>query len=320
MNDYVPFQTPNLVWDYTIAIYLFLLGIASGTTILAVLYKRSRKLEKPSENWLIRSTAVLAPGSVTLGLLILIFHLTKPWTFWYLMFNYQFSSIMSMGVMMFQVYMAVIFLWLAIIFKDLIACLINRFVPKLNFVAKWLGVAEKFINPIELFLLFLAVVLGAYTGFLLSALVSYPMLNNPVLPILFLVSGASSGVAALLIAILTVGKLSTHSDEVHFLHKIETPTVLVEMVVLFCFFVGLYYGGGAKTLSAVNALTGFWGTIFWVCVVDIGLLLPFLANQFANDKLKHQKGFIIALASCGLFGILCLRLFILYAGQMTIAG
>lgn len=61
MNDYVAFQTPNLVWDSTIAIYLFLLGIASGSTLLAVLYKRIHRLSHPSENWIIRSTAVMAP-------------------------------------------------------------------------------------------------------------------------------------------------------------------------------------------------------------------------------------------------------------------
>ena len=45
--DYpVPFHTPNLVWDSTIAIYLFLLGISSGAVQLAIAYKRSNKLMK----------------------------------------------------------------------------------------------------------------------------------------------------------------------------------------------------------------------------------------------------------------------------------
>ncbi len=41
-----------------------------------------------------------------LGLLILVFHLTRPWTFWKLMFHYSFTSVMSMGVMLFQLYKA----------------------------------------------------------------------------------------------------------------------------------------------------------------------------------------------------------------------
>ena len=319
MSEYVPFQTPNLVWDSTIAIYLFLLGISAGSTLLAVLYKRSHKVVDPSQSWIIRSTAILAPGSIIIGLTLLIFHLARPWTFWFLMFNYQFDSVMSMGVMLFQVFMATLFLWLAIIFKNLIASLIARFMPKLKFVVSLIGVAEKFTQIIELFLAFLSIALGAYTGFLLSALISYPMLNNPLLPILFLVSGTSSGIAALLVAILVVGKVSTHSDEVHFLHKFETPTVLFELLLLFAFFVGLYFGGGQKTLSAVNALSGFWGTVFWVGVVLVGILFPLIANQLASEKLKHHKGFIVLLATAGLIGVLCLRYFILYAGQLTIA-
>lgn len=319
MNDYVPFQTPNLVWDSTIAIYLFLLGISAGSTLLAVLYKRSRQLAKPSESWIIRSTAIMAPGAIIIGLTLLIFHLARPWTFWFLMFNYQFDSVMSMGVMLFQVFMAVLFLWLAIIFKDLIATLIARFLPKLKFVLGLIDIAAKFTNLIELLLALLAVALGAYTGFLLSALISYPMLNNPVLPILFLASGTSSGIAALLIAILVVGKVSTHSDEVSFLHKFETPTVLCEILLLFAFFVGLYFGGGQKTLAAVNALSGFWGSVFWIGVVLIGLLFPLITGQIVSEKTKHNKGFIVLLAAAGLIGVLCLRYFILYAGQLTIA-
>lgn len=318
MNDYVPFHTPNIVWDSTIAIYLFLLGVASGSTLLAVLYKRSRKLANPSENWIIRSAAVLAPGSVIVGLLLLIFHLTKPWTFWYLMFNYQFNSIMSMGVMLFQVYMAVFFLWAAIIFKDLIATLINRFFPPFKFVVKLLGIAEKFINPIEFLLLLLAVLLGVYTGFLLSDLISYPMLNTLWLPALFLASGTSSGIAALIVAVLLVGKKSTHSDEIHFLHKFERPTVIFEILMLIGFFTNLYLGGGQKTVAVQNALSGFWGSVFWIGVVGVGILFPLLSGLLANKKLQHTKGFMLLIAFAGLTGVVCLRYFILYAGQMTI--
>lgn len=319
MNNYVAFHTPNLVWDSTIAIYLFLLGVASGSTLLAILYKRTHKLVNPSENWLVRCTAVIAPGSVILGLLLLIFHLTKPWTFWYLMFNYQFHSIMSMGVMLFQIYLSMMFLWIAIIFRELIATLINRFIPAFKFVVKLLDFAAKFTNPLEIFLLLLAVLLGVYTGFLLSDLISYPMLNTLWLPPLFLASGTSSGIAALLLAVLIIGKLSPHSNEVHFLHKFEKPTVIAECILLIAFFTNLYLGGGQKTVAVINALTGFWGAVFWIGVVGLGILFPQVCNLIANEKRKHQKSFMIVLAIAGLIGVLCLRYFILYAGQLTIA-
>lgn len=318
--DYpVPFHTPNLVWDYTIAIYLFLLGISSGAVQLAIAYKRSNKLENLSQNWIIRSGVILGSVPTLIGLTLLIFHLTRPWTFWKLMFNYQFNSVMSMGVMLFQIYMLFLVIWGVVIFKKEIEALINRFMPKLQFVMKLIGIAERIVSPVEVILFILAAVLGAYTGFLLSALISYPMLNNPVLPALFLASGTSSGIAATFLIILIAGKLKGDSHESHFIHKFEVPIMVTELGLIVCFFVGLHFGGGQKTVALHNALSGFLGVVFWVGVLIIGILIPLIANMFVNDRLKYNRNFIILVSIFDLIGVFCLRFFILYAGQLTVA-
>ncbi|EEX50871.1 cytochrome c nitrite reductase subunit NrfD [Pasteurella dagmatis] len=316
-----PFHFPSLVWDHTIAVYLFLLGISAGAAMLAVLLKRAGLAgDDPSENNVIRCTAFLAPLSIIIGLVILIFHLTKPWTFWYLMFNYSTTSIMSMGVMLFQVYMLFLMLWLAIIFHKLVARLIEKYAKLFAFVNKLIAVATKFTGLIEIILIILSVLLGAYTGFLLSALISYPMLNNPVLPILFLASGTSSGVAALIVCTLLFTKEDTHSKSLAFIHKFEVPVVCIEIFLLAAFFIGLYLGGGQKTVAFETALlSGFWANVFWIGVVGIGLVLPLILNAIANHQLKHTKGFMVFVSCLGLIGVLCLRFFILYAGQMTLA-
>lgn len=316
-----PFHFPSLVWDEIIAIYLFLLGISAGATMIAVLLKRSGIAgSNPSENNIIRCAAIIAPTTLLLGLTILIFHLTKPWTFWYLMFNYHHTSIMSMGVMLFQVYMVFLLLWLAFIFKTLVAQLINRFLPKLAFINNIIEKLERFSSPVEIILVFLSVLLGAYTGFLLSALISYPMLNNPVLPALFLASGTSSGIAALMMASLLFTKESTHSPALSFVHKFELPVVLIEAFLLFAFCIGLFLGGGQKTVALYNAIGGgFWSYVFWIGLVGIGLIAPLFLNAVASETVKHRKGFILFVAGLSLFGVLCLRFWALYAGQMTLA-
>ena len=294
MNEHIPFHTPNLVWDSTIAIYLFLLGISSGAVQLAIAYRNSFKIEKPSENWMIRSAAILGTIPTLIGLTLLVFHLTKPWTFWKLMFNYNGTSVMSMGVMLFQAYMAVLVVWIAIMFKDWLAVLINRYLPMFKFVLPWIDFAEsKLLKPIEFVLFTLAAVLGAYTGFLLSALISYPMLNNPVLPALFLASGTSSGIAATFLMILIVGKLSGDSKEIHFIHKFEVPIMVTELGLLVAFFVGLHFGGADKQLALHNALTGTWGMVFWVGVFLIGILIPLIANLFGSHTVKYSPNCII---------------------------
>ncbi|ABN73211.1 cytochrome c nitrite reductase subunit NrfD [Actinobacillus pleuropneumoniae] len=322
MNSYIPFQTPNLVWDSTIAIYLFLLGISSGAVQLAIAYRNSgAKIAKNSDNWVIRSAAILGTLPTLIGLTLLIFHLTKPWTFWKLMFNYNGTSVMSMGVMLFQVYMAVLVVWIAIMFKDWLAVLVNRYLPMFKFVLPLVDFAEtRLLKAIEFVLFVLAAVLGAYPGFLLSALISYPMLNNPVLPALFLASGTSSGIAATFLVILLAGKLSGESNEVHFMHKFEVPIMVTELGLLVAFFVGLHFGGADKQLALQNALSGFWGTIFWVGVFFIGILIPLVANIFGSHSLKHNVKFIILVSIFDLIGVLCLRYFILYAGQLTVAS
>ena len=321
MNEHIPFHTPNLVWDSTIAIYLFLLGISSGAVQLAIAYRNSFKIEKPSENWMIRSAAILGTIPTLIGLTLLVFHLTKPWTFWKLMFNYNGTSVMSMGVMLFQAYMAVLVVWIAIMFKDWLAVLINRYLPMFKFVLSWIDFAEsKLLKPIEFVLFTFAAVLGAYTGFLLSALISYPMLNNPVLPALFLASGTSSGIAATFLMILIAGKLSGDSKEVHFIHKFEVPIMVTELGLLVAFFVGLHFGGADKQLALHNALTGTWGMVFWVGVFLIGILIPLIANLFGSHTVKYSPKFIILVSIFDLIGVFCLRFFILYAGQLTLSA
>ncbi len=215
MTQTSAFHFESLVWDWPIAIYLFLIGISAGLVTLAVLLRRFYPQAGGADSTLLRTTLIVGPGAVILGLLILVFHLTKPWTFWKLMFHYSFTSVMSMGVMLFQLYMVVLVLWLAKIFEHDLLALQQRWLPKLGIVQKVLSLLTPVHRGLETLMLVLAVLLGAYTGFLLSALKSYPFLNNPILPVLFLFSGISSGAAVALIAMAIRQRSNPHSTEAH---------------------------------------------------------------------------------------------------------
>lgn len=52
------------------------------------------------------------------------------------MFHYSFTSVMSMGVMLFQLYMVVLVLWLAKIFEKEVIALQQRWLPRLGIVQK----------------------------------------------------------------------------------------------------------------------------------------------------------------------------------------
>lgn len=96
--------------------------------------------------------------------------------------------------------------------------------------------------------------------------------------------------------------------------------VLAEAFLLFAFFFGLYLGGGQKTIAFETALLGgFWASVFWIGVVGIGIVLPLLLNAFAEEQLKHKKGFMLLISINFNRGILLALTKALYAGQMTLA-
>ena len=225
---------------------------------------------------------------------------------------------MAIGVMLFQTYMALLIVWLVGVFQDeAIAVRRWMFGTRLAFIDPLVRLCVKFEKLVEPLLLLNAAALGAYTGFLLAALKSYPMLNSPVLPVLFLISGLSSGVAAATLMALTVFKDHAHDPAVEFIHRFELPLVFAEIFLLFCFFAGLYYGGGQKTASLSVALGGgFWANVFWFGVCGIGILAP-LAIRFLNPAGKHSKAQVLLSCILSLCGILMLRYYILYAGQLT---
>ncbi|MEQ9889637.1 cytochrome c nitrite reductase subunit NrfD [Pectobacterium aroidearum] len=316
------FTFDTLVWDWPIAVYLLLVGISAGMVTLSMLLRHYVPSEYHGSNRLIKATAIVAPLAVILGLAILIFHLTQPLTFWYLMVFYNPTSIMSLGVMLFQVYFVVMLLWLITLYHDEWLTQLEAVWHRPALAAKVRKLAAMIVNKaaiIENLLLVLAILLGCYTGFLLSALKSFPLLNNPVLPVLFLVSGTTSGIAVMLLASAWGNTTSSHSRSLHFLHRVETPVVYAELFLLFAFFIGLLLGGGQKVVAAQTALSGFWGAVFWIGIIGIGIVIPSIANRVRKPSVHASKGQLITLAVMSLFGVFLLRLFVLYAGQMTVA-
>ncbi|EKO3832622.1 cytochrome c nitrite reductase subunit NrfD [Vibrio harveyi] len=315
------FHFDSLVWDWIIAIYLFLAGMSAGAVMIALYLKRKVIEGDPANNGIMKAMAWLAPFGIISGLVILIFHLTKPLEFWKIMIYYNPTSVMSMGVILFQVYMIVLFVWIGTIFRHQIIRFCEGKLPSklLDLADTVLIKAGKANNAVELFLGFLAIVLAAYTGFLLSALKTYPMLNNPVLPILFLFSSLSSGAATSLMFGILVFKEPTSSPSVSWVHGFERPVVLFELFVLVTFFTGLIFSGGQNEVAAWNAIsTGFWAQWFWGGVILIGMLMPLTLNWLTPAEVRHKGGYVFVVTSLSLVGVLMLRTFILYAGQMTI--
>ncbi|MFB2760039.1 cytochrome c nitrite reductase subunit NrfD [Shewanella xiamenensis] len=305
----------TLVWHWPIAIYLFLAGASAGAMFFAVLLKHFVLKHNAYQSGFVQAACIVAPVAVMAGLGILVLDLTKPFDFWKILVFYNPKSVMSMGVLILLIYQVFMFMWIGLLFrKPIDAWCENRFPIVLKLTA-WLSRFEATITGL---LVIFSLALGAYTGFLLSALPGYPMLKNPVLPLLFLASGLSSGAASSLLGGVLLNA-NPNAKEVHFIHKVEIPLILVEIVLIFTFFMGLVLSGGQSKFAAFNAIGyGFWGWIFWIGIVGLGLSGPLAMNLFMTATSKRKWAYVAGTACLSLIGVLLLRNFILYTGQMTV--
>ncbi|MHB1651360.1 MAG: NrfD/PsrC family molybdoenzyme membrane anchor subunit [Desulfitobacteriaceae bacterium] len=145
---------------------------------------------------------------------------------------------------------------------------------------------------------------ATYTGFLLSAITTNELWHTPLLglpgvpfiPLLFLVSALSTGLAATLIGAIDCSDLTVYK-------KIDIVLIALEILLL-----AILY------LSAKSVFfSGSMATLFWLGVVVIGLLAPLVLSIYGVSKHKN-----LVLPVCGMviIGGLCLRYFIVYSGQM----
>ncbi|MFB2862086.1 NrfD/PsrC family molybdoenzyme membrane anchor subunit [Aeromonas sp. MdU4] len=311
------FHFDSLVWGGSVALSLFLLGISAGSAILAVLLHRRGV---GHQSGILKATAILAPLSLLLALLMLICSLTRPWTFWKLMFHYQFGSMMSMASLLFQLYLVVLLAWLAVVFRaEIEGWRSQRFGDKYARLDTLIGKLvpyERWLNPL---LLLLALWVGLCTGLILAGLKNYPMLNSPVLPILLLVTGFGSGIAATTLLAVTRFNESHQSKAFCLVQRLRRPVVIAEICLLLLFFGSLYLSGGQQLVAMLAAIGGgFWSLVFWCGVIGLGIVLPQVLSTLGSPEQQHGTPKLVLHSSLTLVGILLLGYVILYAGQMTV--
>lgn len=94
--------------------------------------------------------------------------------------------------------------------------------------------------------------------------------------------------------------------------------IWLEIFLLAAFFVGLALGDDGKIRSLIAALGGgFWTWWFWIGVVGFGFIIPLGLKKWVDKS--HRATRILLVSGSSLFGVFCLRFFVLYAGQLTVA-
>ncbi|MDD2569779.1 MAG: polysulfide reductase NrfD [Bacteroidales bacterium] len=297
-----PFIDPHLnIWHWQIPTYLFLGGLAAGILFFAALFYLQGKEEK--YRTAVRVAPLIVPILLVLGLFALLLDLKHKLYFWQLYTTIRLESPMSWGAWTLMVVTPLSFIWAAIHLRDVF--------PKWDWKYQWLKDLEAFFirykRPMAWVIVIFSVILGVYTGILLSAFNARPLWNTSILGPLFLVSGFSTGAAAIIL-------FSKNHEERKTFAKIDLLLIAVELFLIIHLFMGFLASTQVQIDAANLFLGGPYTAPFWILVVTMGLVVPALLEVL--ELLKYRIPVYIP-AILVIFGGLMLRFIIVYAGQVS---
>jgi len=169
---------------------------------------------------------------------------------------------------------------------------------------------EKYIvkdrKPLAWAMAILAIVLGVYTGILLSAFNARPLWNTAILGPLFLTSGLSTGAALLMIM------TKDHFERISY-SKIDILLVIIELFFITHWFMGYQAGSEIKVHTVSYFLGGEFTVTFWVNVIILGLTIPLILEVMELMKFKIP---VIVPGLLIIWGGLAFRFIMVDAGQV----
>lgn len=296
----IPNVDPQLhIWHWPIPLYLFLGGLAAGLLFFAALYTiRGKEEEAPTA---IKYGPFVAMGAIAVGLAALFYDLTHQLYFWRLYTTIRIDSPMSWGAWTLLVVSGANAAWCALHIKDVF--------PNWDWKFKWIETVLGFIKQYKVALawvmLLFSVILGIYTGILLSAFNARPLWNTSILGPLFLASGLSAGAAVLM------WMSKDHKERLMF-SRIDLVLIGIELFLIVHMFMGFRASTQVQIDAAAMFLGGDWTFVFWTFVVIIGMLIPALLEAL---ELRGKKIPIFIPALLILIGSAALRFIITFAGQ-----
>ncbi|MCF8347430.1 MAG: polysulfide reductase NrfD [Bacteroidales bacterium] len=289
------------IWHWQIPIYLFLGGLAAGILFFAGLFYVLGKEKEMATT--VKWAPFVVPIALVLGLIALFLDLKHQLFFWRLYTTIRMESPMSWGAWTLMVITPLSMIWVATYLKEAFP----KWSWRLNFIEQIIDFFTKKRKEMAWVMMLLAIILGVYTGILLSAFNARPLWNTSILGPLFLVSGLSTGLAAII-------WMSKSKIERRILSRIDILLIAVELFLIVHLFMGFLAASAVQIEAAELFLGGQFTVTFWVFVVILGLIFP------AVLEILELNGYHIPVwipAFLILFGGLVFRFVMVEAGQIT---
>ena len=277
----------GFVFGWKVIAYLFLAGVGGGAAAVGGAFQ----LIPPEGETITRTSVILAGPLVVVGCILLFFDLGRPQAAFRALSRPNHAWI-ARGTIILTVFM----IFQAIQFAGWI----------------WPFHASMNDSPLFTFLNVLGGIFGLltvlYTGFLFDTTRSIPFWSTPILPLLFLVSGVSTGIFALIFVLLLSGL--PVDEEISLLSQIDLFVILFEGLILFFYLHGMHEVTAARA-SVRRLIQEDLSSAFWGGVVGLGLLIPFLIEVFLADRVFAA----VMACLCGLLGGIFVR-YVVVAGAV----
>jgi protein NrfD len=295
------FFTSSPQWTWWIILYFFVGGIAGSAFFLASLL---HLFGRPADQPLVRLGYYLAFAGVTISGFLLTIDLTRPERFWHMLIqsntgrpmfkSWEPMSVGSWGLLLFGVF--AFLAALAALSEERPDLRLLRSAPVRALRRPGPSAVIAVLGSI--FGLFIA----GYTGVLLAVTNRPIWADSTLLGLLFLVSGASTGAAALML--LAIWRRSGHPASLDWLRWFDRRALMLELLVLILFLVSLG--------SVARVFIGWWGLVLLLGVIGIGILAPLLLERRTG---LHTPSHLVRSASLVLLGGFLLRVVVLLSSN-----
>ncbi|MFA9391474.1 MAG: NrfD/PsrC family molybdoenzyme membrane anchor subunit [Prolixibacteraceae bacterium] len=297
-----PLIDPHLaIWEWQIPSYLFLGGLAAGILFFAGLYTVLKKDQEYKTA--VGIAPLITPLLLVLGLVFLLLDLKHKLYFWQLYTTINLESPMSWGAWVLMIITPVSLIWSALYIKNIFP----KWDWKFEIVEEILEFFNKYKVALAWIMMVTSVILGIYTGILLSAFNARPLWNTSILGPLFLTSGLSTGAAAIILM------SKSHAERLAFA-KIDLLLIAIEIFLIVHMFMGFRASTQVQIEASRLFLGGEFTALFWVLVMGIGLVIPAVLElgELNKKKIPYMVAPIMVLV-----GGLIFRFIIVHAGQIS---
>jgi protein NrfD len=308
MSDTFFTATPH--WTWWIVLYFFIGGIAGTSFMLASMLDwfgaAGRTFSAPA---LVRRGYYLAFLGVLVSGLVLTVDLTRPLRFWHMVIQnhtgkpmFKPWEPMSVGVWALLVFGVFSFLAaVSVLGDDLPRLKLLRSAPIRVLRRPAVHAAVAVLGTIA------GLFIAGYTGVLLAVTNRPVWADSHLLGLLFLISGTSTGAAAL---VLLAGRgRAAEPGTVGWLVWFDCNVLRLELLVLIAFLISLG--------SVVRVYLSWWGVVLLLGVVGPGIILPLLEERRA----AHTPRQVARTASLVLLGGFLLRMVVLFSSnQIHVIG